>query len=557
MAAPKARIERWAPVVVGALFAIPVLVAKYPPMDDLPLHEASVGLLRHWGDANFAPRTLYYLNLGHPNQLFSFLAFALSFLVPIGFASKIVVACSLIALPIAAAHLADHVESPRWTALLAAPVGLGWLFFWGLIQNIIGLAALLALLPAIDRFAAGPTGKRALWMCGAMLLLHFAHQAMQLVALAGLAVCSVGVDGDAGHRARRVGLRALPAVFCLAVAFAANRYSWYLSGPRHRRGPLFFFHDLLDKVVGVPGVLFGGYEPLVGNLMLALAMAPVALLVTTRLQGQPRRAGSFTRRVNFWRFELLGLGLLVAYFVAPANVQSTTLVYHRFLPPAWTLFVICAGIGTGARLRLPAKLLCGVAPVASVLISWPAFADSHRVYSDLEPLLDRIAIGSSVMTLNLDRQEDPNRLWSPTDAMGHIVAVRGGRALFDYTLSPISPVTQRANKQWIDPIDRIDENPLGFRPDWDFTRFRYVLFNTKRNGLGAAVSMALKDQASLIRQSGDWYLFESRLHRVAFDADDAVPPEPRPPTLRRKLMDLAVELDERTGDPGAPPQTKE
>jgi hypothetical protein len=549
--------ERWAPTVVGALFAIPILVSKYPPMDDLPLHEASVGLLRHWGDVHFAPRTLYYLNLGHPNQLFSFLVFALSFLVPMGLASKLVVASSLFALPVAAAHLADHVESPRWTALLAAPVGLGWLFFWGLIQNIIGLAMLLALLPAIDRFAASPTGKRAFWMCGAMLVLHFAHQAMQLVALAALVLCSVGVDAGVGQRAGRGGLRALPAVFCVSVAFAANRYSWYLSGPRHRRGPLFFFHDLLDKVVGVPGVLFGGYEPFVGNLMLVLAMAPAALLLTSRLQGQPRPSGSLARRVNFWRFELLALGLLVAYFVAPANVQSTTLVYHRFLPPAWALFVICAGIGTGARLRLPAKLLCGVAPIASVLISWPAFADSHRVYSDLEPLLDRIAIGSSLMTLNLDRQEDPNRLWSPTDAMGHIVAVRGGRALFDYTLSPISPVTQRANKQWTDPIDRIDENPLGFRPDWDFTRFRYVLFNTKRSALGAAVQMALKDEASLIEQSGDWYLFESRLPRVAFDADDAVPPEPRPPTLRRKLMDLAVKLDERTREQAAPPQPQE
>jgi hypothetical protein len=556
MVAPKASIERWAPFAVGALFAIPVLVAKYPPMDDLPLHEASVGLLRHWGDVNFAPRTLYYLNLGHPNQLFSFLVFALSFLVPIGLASKLVVASSLFALPVAAAHLADHIESPRWTALLAAPVGLGWLFFWGLIQNIIGLAALLALLPAIDRFAASPTGKRAFWMCGAMLLLHFAHQAMQVVALAALMLFSVGADAGGGQRARRMALRALPAVFCVAVAVAANRYSWYLSGPRHRRGPLFFFHDFLDKVVGLPGVLFGGYEPMVGNLMLVLAVAPVALLLVSRLQGQPRRSGPLARRVHFWRFELLALGLLVAYFVAPANVQSTTLVYHRFLPPAWTLFVICAGTGTGARLRLPAKLLCGVVPIASVLISWPAFADSHRVYSDLEPLLDRIAIGSSVMTLNLDRQEDPNRLWSPTDAMGHIVAVRGGRALFDYTLSPISPVTQRANKQWTDPIDRLDENPLGFRPDWDFARFRYVLFNTKRSGLGAAVTMALRDEASLIRQSGDWYLFESRLPRVAFDADDAVPAQPRPPTLRRKLMDLAVELDERTGESGAPPQSE-
>lgn len=557
MAAPTARFEKWAPCVVGALFAVPVLVTKYPPMSDLPLHEASVGLLRHWGDVSFAPRALYYLNLGHSNQLFSFLVFALSFLVPIGIASKIVVASALFALALAAAHLADHLESPRWTALLAAPVGLGWLFFWGLIQNIIGLAVLLALLPSIDRFAARPTGKRAVWMCGAMLLLHFAHQAMQLVALGALVVCSLGADTGADGRARRAGLRALPIVFCGAVTLVANRYSWHLSGPRHRRTPLFFFHDLVDKIVGLPEVIFGPYEPMIAGLMLILGMAPVALLLVSRVQGQPRLSGPLTARAHELRFELLALGLFLAYFVAPANIQATTLVYHRFLQPAWVLFVLCAGIGTGPRIRMPVKLLCGVLPVASVLVSWPAFADSHRVYSDLEPLLGRIAIGSSVMTLNLDRQEDPNRLWSPTDAMGHIVAVRGGRALFDYTLSPISPVTQRGDKQWIDPIDRLDENPFGLRPDWDFRRFRYVLFNTKRSGLGAAVGLALKAEASFVGQSGDWYLFESRLPRVAFDADDAAPTAPAPPTLRRMLTDLAAKLERKPQEPVGRPTSPE
>jgi hypothetical protein len=258
-----------------------------------------------------------------------------------------------------------------------------------------------------------------------------------------------------------------------------------------------------------------------------------------------------------WRFELLALTLLATYFAAPANFQSTTLLYHRFLPAAWALFVVCAGIGTRGALRLPARLLCCVLPVASVLISWPVFADSHQVYSELEPLIDRIAIGSSVMTLNLDRADDPNRLWSPTDAMGHIVAVRGGRALFDYTLSPISPVTQRASKQWTDPIDRIDENPLGLRPSWDFTRFRYVLCNTKRSGLGAAVAMAIKDEASLVAQNGNWYLFESRMPLVPFDSDDVPLPDPRSPTLRWRLTELATQLDTTTHESDAPQKQRE
>jgi hypothetical protein len=543
MGNPHTRAEKWAPYFAGALFAIPVLLAKYPPMDDLPLHEASVGLLRHWGDLQFAPRGLYYLNLGHANQLFSFLIYALSFLVPIGWASKIVVASAVFALPVAAAHFADHIGSPRWTALLAAPVGLGWLFFWGLIQNIIGLGALLALLPAIDRFASRPTGKRAAWMCVAMVFLHFAHQVMQLVALASLILCSIGVDTRADPRAQRLRLRAIPAVFCMALVVAENRYSWYLSGPRHKHAALFVFYTLEHKVLSIPGVLFGGYEPYVRNLMLLLGLLPMTLLLAARWQSRSRVPRAFFERVHARRFDLLGIGLFIVYLVAPANFQSTTLIYHRFLPTAWAILAVCAGMGqAGGSLRLPVRMLCCVLPVASVLISWPVFADSNQIYVELEPLIDQIDIGSPIVVINLGPQ-DPHRLWNPLVAGGHIVAVRGGRDLFDYTISPISPVTQRAEKQWIDPVDRLETDPMTLRPDWDLKRFRYLLINTTKSGLGTVIAMALRDEVTLKAANGSWYLYESRLPLVAFDADDAHFPEPHPPTLRKKLRELAAQLD--------------
>jgi hypothetical protein len=542
------RAERWAPFAVGAFFALPVLIAKYPPMDDLPLHEAAVGLLRHWSDPQFAPRSLYFVNLGHSNQLFSFLTLALSFLVPIGLASKLVVAASVFVLPLAAAHFADHVDAPRWTILLAAPVAcLGWLFFWGLIQNIIGLAILLALLPAIDRFASQPTGRGAAWMCAAMFLLHFAHQAMQLIALAALVIFSVGTGAATGSRARRIALRAIPACFCAALGYAAARYSWSLFGPRHRAAPLALY-SLQHKIESLSGVLFGGHEPYVRNLMLLMAMAPIAFLLKERWAARPRDRRTVAERVHAWRFDLLVLFLFLAYLLAPATLKSATLVYHRFLPPAWCIFVICAGMGTRATMRLPVRLLCGVVPVASLLVSWPAFADSNRVYSDLEPLLDRIDIGSPVLTLNLGPQ-NPFRLWSPVDAAGHVLATRGGRALFDYTLSPISPVTQRSDRQWVISVDRLDGNPYGLRPDFDLRRFRYLLVNTSLPGLATVVTMALKEEASLKAQSGGWYLFESLLPRVPFDSDDADLPEPHPPTLRHKLRDVARDLGESIPEP--------
>src|SRR5262249_46995394 len=132
-----ARAERHSPLAAGLVLALPVLLASYPPMSDLPLHEAIVGVMRHYGDRSYFPDGLYQLNLGHPNQLWYFAAWALSWVVSTATACKLVVAATLVALPLGAARFADHVGVTRWTALLVAPLGLGWLFFWGLIANLV------------------------------------------------------------------------------------------------------------------------------------------------------------------------------------------------------------------------------------------------------------------------------------------------------------------------------------------------------------------------------------------------------------------------------------
>ncbi|MGH7272784.1 MAG: hypothetical protein ACREJ3_20330 [Polyangiaceae bacterium] len=545
------------PWIVGAFFALPVLIAKYPPMDDLPLHEASVGLLRHWGDPHFAPRTLYFLNFGHPNQLFSILVLACSYVMPIAWASKTVVAGILWALPVAAGRFADHVEASRWATLLVAPIGLGWLFFWGLIQNILGIAVLLALLPAIDRFAARPTARGVAWMCAAIVLLSFAHQAMLLVAIAALILCCVG----APLRSRSSLLRAAPIVFCGALVYVAKVSAWKLAGPNSVRTALFTFYPLSHKLTSLSGVLFGGYETWVRNAMLVLGVAPLALFAVGRFRGGPsgRTSGqTIGECAHAWRFELLSLLLIIVYFVAPESIKSTTLVYHRFLPPAWCILAVsfAARPGRAPEASLPrmAPVLCAMLPIASMLIAWPTFADSNRIYSDLETLIPRIEIGSSVLALNLGPQGS-FRLWNPVCAMGHVVAERGGRSLFDYTQSPVSPVAQRPDKQWTESVGRMELQPYQMRPDWDMTRYRYLLIVTPDPGLAKATEMVLKKQARFIDTKGDWTLFESRLPVVAIDADDAPLPKPHPSSILKLLRVLVKQLtgSEGLGVKGQPP----
>ncbi|HXX67659.1 MAG TPA: hypothetical protein VEK07_10780, partial [Polyangiaceae bacterium] len=404
------RIERWTPWLVGAVFALPVLITRYPPMADLPLHEASVGLLRHWSDDHFTPKTLYELNLGQSNQLFSLLVLLVSFLLPITWASKIVVAGSLFALPLAAAHFAAHVRAPRSAVLLVAPIGFGWLFFWGLIQNIIGIVVLLASLPTIDRFATRPSWRGAAGLCGVMVLFHFAHQAMMVVACIALVLCSIGSP------ARSYGsmlIRAVPCVLAGALIVLGTRLAWRLAGPRLVRSEPVIFYAFTWKLESIPGVLFGGFEPYVRNSMMLIGAVSIVLFAVDRLRLPSEGPSSLASRIHRWRFELFALVLFTLYLASPASLKSTTLVYHRFLPPAWAVLATCIGAGTSQLLTLARRVICAALPVGSLLITWPTFADSHRIYSGLEGIVDRIEPGSTVMVLKLGR-EPPHRLWSPT-----------------------------------------------------------------------------------------------------------------------------------------------
>jgi hypothetical protein len=301
------------------------------------------------------------------------------------------------------------------------------------------------------------------------------------------------------------------------------------------------FHPISHKLWIVSGVLFGGFEPYVRNLMMLLAVAPVALFGLQRARSSPPQGARFAERLRRWRFEIIALGLVFLYLIAPCNVKASTLVYHRFLPPAWALVAVSAAARTRGTSRFLPRLLCAVLPVASLLIAWPSFVDSNRVYTDLEAVMVHMVPGTAILAANYSPDQG-NRLWNPGVASGYVVAEHGGRAMFDYTQSPISVLTQRPEKVWVDAFLRMDGHVLDMRPDWDFTRFRYFLFNTKSPGLAAAVTAAVKDQARRVTAHGDWYLFESTLPVVPIDADDAPVPEPEPPMLRSLFADAVKQL---------------
>ena len=537
-AAPS-RLEARAPWVFGLAFALPTLLARYAPMTDLPLHEAVVGALVHMNDPKYYPPDLYHYNFGHPNQLFYLLAWPFAYIVGTTWAMKLVVAGTQVWLFTAAARFARYVKTPQWTALLVGALGLGWMFYWGLLANMLGLAALLYVIPTLDRFVERPTVKGALWSFAAMVLLYLAHETMMLCGclLVGLFALGYGVF------TRAFLLRLAPALAAFAMG---TGHLWYAQRYRNQVNNLIptLFHGTYHKFEIIPGVLFAGYEPYVRTLLFCVALMALLLFAVERWKERPALRGTPFRTLYVrYRFEILAGCLFLAYLVCPFTLSGSTLFYHRFFPPAYAIVavVVAPHAAAGVPRKLARFVACTV-PIASLLVAWPSFMDSDKVGRDLDAMIDHMEYKSAIIIVDMG-PKPKGRLFAQSPMEGHVMAVRGGRTLFDFTRSPIAPAFMNPKYAWDEPYYRMQTQPIMIRPDHDLKRFRYVLFHTTHEDWGFVAEEAFGSDARLVAHQGEWFLFEStHLEKDLLAAGEPFP-WPKPKSLRKRMKDIFRRLD--------------
>jgi hypothetical protein len=540
------RLEAVAPWAAGLLLALPTLVAFYPPMSDLPYHEAAIGILRHFGDRSMFPPGLYEYNLGEPNQLFHMVGWAASYVMSTRWVVKLLVWATIVAVPVCAARLARHLGASPLAALLVAPVAVGWLFYWGLIANLIGLAALLAVLPGLDRLAERPTGRRAFATVGAVALLYFCHEAMMF--LYGAAALGLAVIHP--WSARRTPLRLVPFVASVVFAVAQARWQMRFMSPAVRAVPTLWASPLY-KLRSIPNIL----SPASDWTALCAMSSLCAMTLTAMfwLRSRERRRGSAVvgtstarlERFRSWtvayRWELFACVCIGMYLAFPMTLNGATLVYYRWFPPGFAILAVSAAprdlFVRPARVALIALL---VLPVATLLLAWPAFADSNRGYASLEPLLSRVEPGSSVAGLDLG-PADPSRTYSFGPASGRILATRGGRLLYAFTDSAVSPVVVARRYQWTESLVRVGFDSYSFRPGQDLSRYQYVLVRANDAPLVFLAIRSLAPEAEYIAGVDEWLLFKSRLPTISPLSRDLWLNGPPPENVRDRMNVLLAE----------------
>ena len=551
------RIEALAPWAGGLLLAAPVLLAYYPPMTDLPYHEAAVGILRHMRDTTMFPPGLYQYNLGEPNQLFHLAGWALSYLVSTRWAVKLVVAASVVAVPVCGARFARHLGTNPLGALMVAPMALGWLFYWGLVANIVGLATLLAVLPWLDRLAQNPTPRRAAVAVGGALLLYLAHEAMMVV-YAGAAFGLAVLHARPGNAIRNTALRVVPVFAGVAIAYGQLQLQKPFVTPVVRSMPN-IWQPVLHKLKRIPYIILPATDTFAMLAMTALCVMVLTAFLWLRAREQRAAGPPAEPGWRAWmiarRWELFSAACFVAYLASPLSLGGATLVYQRFFPPAFAVFVIAStprDLGVRAA-RIP-RLGVAVFPVATLLAVWSSFVDSSREYGSLEQLLPRVEPGSAVAEVDLG-PGDPTRMYSLGPAAGRILATRGGRLSYDFTDTSVSPVFLARKYQWNESLIRTAFDSWAFEPAVDCRRFRYVLVRTTDPALAEVAIVALSHEARPLDASGEWILFESLLEVVPTASHDLPAPERPPETLRQRMKDVIAAISTANGVtlPGEPP----
>ncbi len=543
----KRKVEAVAPTLAGLLLAVPVLVAYYPPMTDLGFHEGAIGVLRHFADTSMFPPGLYERNLGHPNQLFHLIGWALSYVVSTRWAVKLIVAATVIAIPVSAGRLARHFGASPLAALMVAPMTLGWLFGWGLVTNLLGLAVLLAVLPGLDRFARVPTGKGAALSVLTVVLLYQAHGAMMSI----YAGAAIGLALLRPWSRKETGLRLVPFVAGVVITLAEAVWVARYETPAVRAMPR-LWHSLWHKLQHTLYILLPATEVAVQVAVFSLCTLVIVLFFWLRTRERRTQARaepgqeSHSKGPRAWalshRWELFVVACFAAYLTFPLTLSGTTLVYQRWFPPAFCVLVVIAAPRDlwvrEARVALFAVMML---PLATLLVAWPSFVDSNRQFLALERILPYIEPGSAVAGVDLS-PPDPSRTYTLGAASGRILATRGGRLAYCFTDSPISPVVIPRRYQWSDSLMRLAFDSGALRPAHDLRRYRYVLLRVNEPSLQQLAIYALSPEAEYVTTSGEWILFRSRGPTLPLTSREGRIMGPPPEDLRDRIAAMVQSL---------------
>lgn len=364
-------IAYWVLMFAGGLVAtIPLWVVEWIPLQDLPGHLATVRVLADMDQPPFAD-TYFRPDWLLPNAVYFYLVLWLSYLVPIGIASKLVLSAYCLSLAPALGALFQSCGRSRWLGL----IGLLYIYndpmSYGFVSFAISIPPLLFTIAIANRHAAHPTPKLGFFLAGLLVVLFLFHAQIYLQAcMFGLVLIFLSFDGY-----RVLWQRVWPFVLGSLLFFA-----WFLR--------FFVFPPTYSRA----DVTFGGLasetgfrwaspakllEEMRNNILISFnaetdeLLMLIVLAITLVLLASRRRRSAYTiGRAAFpahnrrtYAIEALTFAALLGFVALPLHMKGQALISSRLIPFA-AMFL--AGWGSLPKDRLLRVVVIGTILVTSV-----------------------------------------------------------------------------------------------------------------------------------------------------------------------------------------------
>jgi hypothetical protein len=516
------RLDREAAIVllVSAVFTLPIWLGTDPPMADYPQHLSMASILRWYHDPARHLVEHYTFAYARPNTAFVYLVAALSYLMPIGIAGKLLMAISVAATGPAGLALARRAGRPGWFGLFALISAYDFAFFFGFVNNVIATPLLLYGVVLADRLLDRPMGWRS-WLTIALYGCAFYFVHIQFLFLFVGVVGWLTLTRFPGWRNSLWMFSAL--VFGITMTLLYHFLRHEETFTYNEKRILTTVHEsrlVFDKLSEIPTLLFGARDDGTHWLLFLLAALAVLRLCQVRVRsqpvlattikdarssGQPSAAGNAAgreedaeqadgapdgcpdsqpsgptwRRAGAWladtRFHTLAAWFLCSYLLMP-SVFVGVFVYQRLIAVACLLIPAVLPVPEACRLRL-AKFVVGITIATHlVLTAEAAYAFDQETRGGHE-LIAKTQPGKNLMSLGLVLNSSVLHHPLPLYFGAHYLVEKGGRINFSFSELHISMVQLRPDLAFDDLHTTVPGwAPWQFRFDDFGYHFDYFLF---------------------------------------------------------------------------------
>jgi hypothetical protein len=480
----------WVFAALAAGCVFPLFYVRYPPIQDLPQHVATVRVLADFGDPALGFARYFTIDLLRTQYLAYYLcAQLLAQVMDVELACKLLIAASLAAAPLCARSLLEALGKDGRLALLLFPLSYNAHLVLGFLNFLAAIPLLLYGLTLAVRERRQPARHRGIGLAVLAVVAFYTH--VVPFALLALGVVLVAFTRDLRRFVQGV-LPLLPAAMAALIWLArspAGQATWTAArGTDAARKPLYmpaeqalaetprWLTDVLGDGIGLD-LLYAW------TALIALALLLAAAEGLSRLRGKAPAlaAPDALSRSLARRLALLAPLCAVLYFVSPTSYDWIWPIAQRFpLLAAVFLVVALPGFRIGKSVVL---VLVIALSAASSHYAGKAFAAFDREeVSDFEQALQRLPGGQRVVGLIFERGSRHVAFSPFIHFVAYYQARKGGAVMFSFADFPQSPFRFREDNRPPRVPPRWEWLPARVRPRAELGFYDYALV---RGGPGA------------------------------------------------------------------------